>query len=606
MRRLPRRLAASTAALAFGAVLVVSTTVPSSAAWTDVEYDRADVATLDCTLENLGTSTASGTVMGGTLLDLDLGTVAEVRGLRVHDDGAGAIPDPDSATEVPASGGDAFQNPFVASAAFGAINLDLGEVLRVPLATEAGAYGQYARASGDASSAAASGTITQGGGIDFDAISAPPEERPRFGSIELGTLLASALGEGLSDTVSEQLTDARLGIGAAASAASLAGCDAAWARSVDDALLRDYAIAGLDLELDSPLTAQLATGVSTAVTSLETALAGLTSDQALRDALAGAVLGPDGLGPLLTGLGVGTPTVSLQVTPDFSLASQLGNDTITDDEGIVAIDLATGVITVDLESLFGATYGQDDLNGLPPNTELLIDGEVLSTLLTAVGDAVDDWTASVVDRLDDALDAVRVQFSLSVPLTMLGNTLGTLTVSTDASLAALAAGTAVVTAGFVQTPGLCSIVVIGPTLCGAVTTLLTGLTPSVLAALGPSIAAILTTSIDTVAAPALTTFGSTSAATASGIVVLLGDALGGLFGSSGLMGLLVNVQNDPTAPGAGAEPASWSALPAPNWADPASTGVFDVAALQVSVAGAVRAVELDLARSSVGENIVTG
>ncbi len=604
MRRTPRRLAASTAVLALGAGLVVSTTVPSSAAWTDVEYDRTDLTALDCTLENLGTSTASGTVMGGTLLGLDLGTVSEVRGLRVTDDGTGASADPDSATEVPASGGDAYQNPLVASAAFGAINLDLGEVLRVPLATEAGAYGQYARASDDASSAAASGSITQGGGIDFDAISAPPEERPRFGTIELGTLLTSALGESLSDAVAQQLTDARLGIGAIASAASLAGCDAAWARSVDDALLRDYAIAGLDLELDSPLTAQLTTGVSSAVTSLEAALAGLTADQDLRDALAGAVLGPDGLGPLLTGLGVGTPTISLLVTPDFSLVSQLGDDTITDDEGIVAIDLATGVITVDLESLFGATYGQDDLNGLPPNTELLIDGEVLSTLLTAVGDALDDWTASVVDRLDAALDLVRVQFSLSVPLTLLGNTLGTLTVSTDASLAALAAGTAVVTAGFAQTPGLCSIVVIGPPLC--VTTLLTGLTPAVLAALGPGIAAILTTSLDGVAAPALTTLGSTAAATASGVVVLLGDSLGGLFGSAGLMGLLVNVQNDPTAPGAGAEPASWSALPAPDWAYPASTGVFDVAALQLSVVGAVQAIELDLARSSVGENVVTG
>lgn len=606
MRRMPRRLAASTATLAIGAVLVVATTVPSSASWTDLEYDRADVAALDCTLEKLGTSTASGTVLGGTLLDLDLGTVAEVRGLRVTNAGTEAIPDPDTATEVPASGGDAFQNPLVASAAFGAINLDLGEVLRVPLATEAGAYGQYARASANASSAAASGTITQGGGINFDAISAPPEERPRLGTIELGALLASALGESLSDTVSGQLTDARLGIGAVASAASLAGCDAVWARSMNDALSRDYAIAGLDLELDSPLTAQLTGGVTSALTSLEAALAGLTSTPGLLTSLASDILGTDGLGPLLAGLGVGTPTVSLRVTPDFSEAAGLGDDTISDEEGIVAIDLATGVISVDLASLFGATYGQEDLNGLPPNTELLIDGPVLSTLLTAVGDAIDDWAASVVDRLDDALDVVRVELSLAVPLTLLGNTLGTLTVATDASLAALAGGRAVVTAGFAQAPGLCTVPVLGSTLCGAVNTLLTGLTPAVLAALGPRIAATLTTATDAVAAPVLTTLGSATAAAASGIVVMLGDSLGGLFGSSGVMGLLVNAQNDPIAPGAGAEPTSWAGLPGPDWAYAASTGVFDVAALQLSVAGAVRAVELDLARSSVGENVVTG
>jgi len=608
MSRASRQLTAGTAVLAFGAVLVASTTLSSAASWTDTEFDRTDLAALDCASDAIGTSTASATVLGGTLLGLDLGTVAEAHGIQVSDAGTGAVPAPASATEVPGSGGDAFQNPLVVSAAFDAVNLDVGDILHVPLATDAGVYGQYGRASGDASSAGAAGTITQGGAIDLDAISAPPEERPRFGTIELGTLLEQALGESLAETISSDLTDARLGVGAVASAASVEGCTAVWDQSVYTTLARDYAIAGLELELDSPLTAQLTGAVSSTLASLQTGLTALSGNQGLLTSLANGILGPSGLGPLLTTLGVGTPTVTLSVTPDFSAVAALLDDTISDDDGIVAIDLASGVIGVDLAALFGAAYGQENLNGLAPNTELLINGPVLDALLAAIGDAIDAWIADIVDRIDDALAVVRVQLALSVPLSLLGNTLGVLTVSTDASLASLLAGTAVVSSAFAQTPGLCTIVIVGPTLCGAVNTLLSGLTPAVLAALGPVIASILTPAIDGVATPLLTSLGSTLAATASGIVGLLGDSLGGLFGSNGVLGLLVNAQNDPDpdASGAGAEPPSWAGLPEADWAYPPSTGTYDVAALRLSVVGAVQAVELELARSSVGSNVVTG
>jgi hypothetical protein len=603
-----RRLAAFPAVLAFGAVLIASTVTSSAASWTDAEYDLADVSALDCAAGVSGTSTGSGTLLGGTLLGLDLGAVAEVRGITVSDTGAGAAADPASSTEVPGSDGDAFQNPLVVSAAFGAIGLDLGDVLRVPVSTQLGAYGQYARASGDASSAGAAGTITQGGGVDFDAVSAPPEERPRFGTLELGTVLEQALGSGLASLVSGDLTDLRLDLGAVASAVSLDGCAAVWGASIADAVTRDYAIAGLDLEADSPLTMQVTGAVTSTLSSLTTALTALSGNQALLADLASGILGPSGLGPLLATLGLGTPTVALTVTPDFSAVIGLLDDTISDDSGIVAIDLGTGIIRVDLASLLGTAYGQEHLNGLPPNSELLIDDEALNALLLAVGDAVDDWIADVQQAITGALAAVRVQLRLSVPLTLLGNTLGVLTVQTDASLAALAAGTAVVSTGFAQTPGLCTIVLVGPTLCSAVTTLLTGLTPAVLTALGPVIAATLDTAIDGAVGSLLTSLGSTLAGVAARVVTLLDDTLGGLFGEGGVVGLLADAQNDPDplAIGAGPAPAAWAALPGPVAGYPSSTGRYDVAALRLTVIGAVRAVELELARSSVGANLVAG
>lgn len=608
MRRLRRGVGTSTAVFALGTALLAPTVLTSSASWTDVEYDAGNLGALDCAPERLGTSTAAGTLLGGTLLGLDLGTLAEVRGLRVSDTGAGAMPDPASASVVPDSDAQAYQNPLVVSAAFDAINLELGELLHLPLETQLGVAGQYGRASADASSAGAAGTITQGGGIDLAAMSAPPDERPRLGTLELGRVLTQALGASLSDLVTGELSDLRLSLGAVASAASVDGCAAAWQREVHAALQRDYAVAGLDLELDSPLTGQLTGAVASTLTSIQTALTALSGDEGLLNELAGGLLGPSGLGPLLTTLGVGTPTVTLAVTPDFSAVTGLLGDTIGDDDGIVTIDLASGVIRVDLAALLGATYGQAHLNGLPPNTELLINEPVLDALLLAVGGAVDNWLEQVFERLEDALDIVRVALTLDVPLTLLGYELGRLTVSLDASLAALAAGTAVVGASFSQTAGLCSIPLVGSTLCGAVDALLSGLTPALLAGLGPLVAGILTPVVSGIVTPLVTTLGSTTAALASGIVGLLGDTLGVLFGMDGLVALLVNAQNapDPTDADAGPEPPSWAGLPGPDWAAPASTGVHDVAALVIGVVGAAPAVQLELARSSVGSNVVTG
>lgn len=183
--------------------------------------------------------------------------------------------------------------------------------------------------------------------------------------------------------------------------------------------------------------------------------------------------------------------------------------------------------------MLGAAYGQDHLNGLPPNTELLINQAVIDALLVAVGGAIDNWAQQVLDRIDDALGLVRVQLALGVPVSLLGYQLGLLTVSLDASLASLAAGTAVIEHSFAQTAGLCAIPLLGSTLCGAVETLLTGLTPMVLAALGPVVAGTLTPAISGLVAPLVTTLGSTTAALASSIVGLLGDALGVLFGTNG-------------------------------------------------------------------------
>lgn len=610
VKRSSRKVVATTAAVALAAVLAGTSLTASSASFTDAEYDTGVVGTLGCTAdEQRGTSTALGKLLGGTLLGLDLETLAEVKGVRATDDGTGTVPDPTSAVPVPGSDGDAYQNPLDVELLFEIIELDLTQaLLKLPLRTDVGAYGQYARASADASSAAAAGLVDQGGSINLAAFSAPPDERPGFARLELGGLLEAALGESLSDLVTG-LADLRLDIGAVASAASLDACGAAWQGDVHDGLERDYAIAGLDLDVDSPLVGGLTGTVDTALSGLETGLTALAGDQGLLNSLTGGVVGV--LGSVLTMVGFGTPTATLSVTPDFSAVRNLLTDTISDDDGVVEIDLATGVIGVDLAALLGSVYGTDGLNGLPPNTELLINDTVINALVAAVGSALDDWVDHVLTAIDEALDLVHVTLDVRLPLARSegGSSygLGTLVVHLDASLGSIRAGTASVTTSFERAVGLCSIILVGAILCGVVDTVLL-LVNGVLGLLGSTLRGILILAIDGVIDPIVGPLGTTLAALTAPIVTLLASTLGVLFGSDGLVGLLVNAQNDPDpdAVGAGPEPDPWAGLPGPVAGHPFQTGRYDVAALRLSVVGGIQAVEVELARSAVGSNVVTG
>lgn len=608
-RRRPGGIAV--AALTAGVLLATGGVTASTAAWTDREWDAAALGALDCAAVD-ATSTAAATVLGGTLLGLDLDSVAAVEGLRVDHDGATAQPDPASADPVPGSGGTAYRDPLVISAAADAISLDLGglAVLTPPLATGTGVYGQVARASGDGSSAAGAGLVTESGAVDLDALGGPAQSRPSFGTLELGTLLESALGAGLADVVADELTDARLGLGAVAGAATLDGCGAAWGGAVYDELSREYAIAGLDLGLESPVVGELSTAAAGAVGDVESGVNGLTGSSGVASTILSGVLGA--LSGVLGSIGVSSPTLDLAVTVDLAAAEALLDDTVSDEEGIVEIDPAAGVATVDLAALAGAAWGTDGLNGLPPNSELLVDDALLATLGDAATDAVAAWVADVVAAVDEALGLAHVAATVHLPLraTLLGApvTLGVLDLAVSASLADLLDGDAVVDVQMNQAAGLCALPLVGTLACGLVTGLLDALTPAVLDSVALAIGSPVAAALDALGAGLEPALDAALDAPVAALLGLLDDSLVALLGVDGVLSVLVNAQNDPdpAATGAGPEPAAWATLPGPSAGPPVDTGRFDVAALRLGVVGAVDAVAIDLGRASVGGNVVGG
>lgn len=594
-----RRIAASVALLA--ALAVVSTTTTTSlASWTDREYVTGSTHALLCTDAGSGTSTGTGRLVSGQLGALDLDALASITGVTAANTGAGSTVTPSTSTALAA---DTWANPL-ALTALSAINADLGGALVIPTGVDTGVLNQWAKARADTTSAAAAGAVLNSGAISLT----PPANGaalPRFATLQLGTVLQSVLGSSVSSLVTG-LADIQLGVGAVASDATLDGCRATW-NGIYTALVRQYALAGLEATLSSPTVSRLSTDTAATLTSLSTQITTIAGSSGLVNALSSGILGS--LSPVLGAVGVGTPTVSVSITPDFSAVTDLLTGTISDPGHLATISPGTGTVTIDLDALLGPAYlSSPQLNGLAPNSRLLINETAINALKTALTTALASWVGTVIAAVNAALSVVTVHVKLVAPISALSIVVGTLVVETTASLASLLAGTATVDVHVDQTTGLCAIVIVGPTLCGIVNALTAGLTGAVKTALGPVIGGAVQTAL-AVLSGTVTTLSTTLATDSSALVTFLGTSTSTLFGPTGLVSLTANAQNlpDPAIPNAGTPP-SWAAgLPGPT-VNPDSTGRYDVAALRLEVLGALPSIRLglDLARSSVGSNTATG
>jgi len=590
------------------ALLVPLAVIPSSAAWTDTEHTNGAVAAIDCQTTSGFRSAGGGQLLSGTLLGTDLAGIADVAGVDVAATSEQTTVSPSTADPLagvdgsgtPVNSG-AFGNPLRVEA-LGAITLDLGNVLVLPLDAEAGVLGQYGRALPDGYSAGAAGAVSNSGAVDLDP-PAPGAELPRIATLELGQVLTSVLGS--TGTGVADLADVRLGVGAVASSAVLDGCDALWSRDLYAALEREYLVAGLEAELDSPLVGGLVGTVESTLTALDTTLEEVAGSSGLVNSLF-VGLGPV-LNPLLTGLAPGTPLGTVELDADFTAVRTLLSTPIGDAGGLLEIDLAGGTVSIDLARLLGPNY-QDSvgLNGLAPNTELVLNAAAVNALTTALTGALDQWAADVLVAVNQALAVVTADVDLSVPLSALGLLdIATLTVSVDASLASLLGGSAVVSVAVDRAAGLCSIAIVGGALCSLVNGLVAGLTGAVTTSLGPLIGGVLRTAL----APTtsiVATLGTTLNGLLAPVVTLVASSLNVLFGPDSVLSLVVNAQNrpDPARQSVPAgDPPAWAAsLPAPD-ASARSSGRFDVSALRLVVLGGLGGgVALDLARSSVGPN----
>ncbi|MGI6877619.1 choice-of-anchor G family protein [Microbacterium sp. gxy059] len=563
--RAVRRGALAAVSVVVASSLLAQTAVTTEASWRDDEWDSAPVAAVDCAdADGAFATRGEGHALSGGLLGIDLDAVAEASGVEVTNDGSRSRVTPGTASPV---GDHAYANPLDVTA-LSALNLPLTDLLALPTDTETGVLAQYGRADDDGTAAGASGYVSDSGAIRLD----PGNAYPELGRLDLFTLLSSVNADAAQ--LVDGITGLSLDIGAVAGRAELDGCRSAWTGDLAASLAREYLASDVALELSSPAVETLSSTLIGVAGGLDTLVSGLAGDQGLLNGLTSGISGL--LSGLLGTLRLGTISIdSLALSVPLGDVLTLATTEISDDGGVVSIDLEAGTIRVSTAALLGAAYGGsgETLNGLDPNTDLLGSEEVLRALTDALGDALDAWLDDVVDALDEALRTIEVDLTATVAIRALGILpVAEIDIAIDGvGLDALAAGQ-----GVTASARILGIIDAG---------ILNRLVSALVSGLGPVVANLVTGLLPAVGdlVSGLTTAVSALLGTVSGVY----DRLF----LSGVVALTVNAQSDPLT--GSPEPADWAGL------DP---GRYDVAGLRVGVLDAAGAanVRLYLGRGSVG------
>lgn len=524
--------------LGASAALVVPLGVTASiAAWNDREWVHGSgigTSSIDCGVDADFAAMASGRFLSGTLLGTDLDGIAALQPMDLARDSAGTLdvspPDAVSLGSTPPTS--TYADPLAISALGGIVGLDLtGLQVGLPVGS-AGAVNQYAQVSGLGTAAGASGLVSDSGGVLVSA-DTPDDQLPEPATITLDTILPGVSG----------IAGVDLEVGAVAASAVLDGCaalrSAMWGDGTVTGVTRDYGVASLGLRLDSPLLGGLVRTVDGGVGTIGAAVDSLTGATGL---LATSLR--SGIQVALPGLlGVNAVQGRISITSLDLAGAVSGLLTTPLSDGVVSIDLASGAIDVDLAALLGGA--PTGLNDLPPNTELVIDADVLNPVVARVGALLDAWTGQIVAALRTELREATLTVDVSTVVRILGG-IDVLSVDLDlvAPLGAVLDGapTAAVQVR-AEVLGLISVVdgalaLLGlPTVAQLVGTLL---------GLGTNLTLGLAGSVTTVALGALTTAGSTLA----GLVTPILTALDGVFDAlPGILSLMANVQPDrPDAP----------------------------------------------------------
>ncbi|RWZ58487.1 hypothetical protein ELQ92_14385 [Labedella populi] len=582
--RISRRAVCAVAALVVLAIVPpdVSATV---AGWNDAEWGHTTVGTssFDCGADTGYTTAASSTFLRGELLGQDLDDVAELEELVLVRPAVGpAIVQPASAVDLGSGDADpttdTFGRPLAVDLLDGIVGLDLtGLDVGLP-AGSAGAVNQVARVTTTGSSAAASGLVDDSGALLVSS-ETPTDQFPEPARLSLDGLVPELQG----------VVDPTIEIGAVGSQAHLDWCaaaeSAAWGDGSVTGVRREYGIAGLALDVDSPTVGALADAATSTAASLDAAASSLVGSSglvslAIRDSILSALVDELSLGALtgsiaITGLDLTRTLEPFLVTP------------LTD--GVVTIDPVAGSLRVDLADLLG-----DDargVNDLPPNSELVIDADVVDDLVARAGGLLDTWTAAVVSSLRSALLAARIVVDVSAVVSLGATRIVRLDVDLDATIGEVLAGTASVAVD-TEVLGLVSVLdavlsVLGISVSGLVSTLL-GLGPTLLAAIASQLTASL---IDPLASG-----GSSLTALTSPVVGVLEGLVSAL---PSVLSIMVNVQPDQP----GSPPGPLLEVPTKE-----SSGEFSVSALRIGFLDALvpsgGPSYIELATSEVGPNTV--
>ncbi|MGB3414967.1 MAG: choice-of-anchor G family protein [Microbacteriaceae bacterium] len=600
--------------MSLSALALLTVTVQGSsttlASWQDSEYVYGSTETLNCVALDTADSTSWSKMLGGTLLSLNLDTLASVNGVRVTSDSSSTTFTPSSAIQS----GDSpygYAEPLRVDVLAGAIGVELSQILRLNLTTLVGIYGQYAMASPNGDARAGAGLITNNGGISL-AIDSPDTEPPGFATLSLSGLLRSLTGNA-SATLVSGLADVSLEIGAVASYAEIDGCNANWQNNIYQNLERDYRVAGLNALLESPLLGQISTAVGNTVSGIQAQL-NVQVGASGSGSLVSLLLSTLGALPVLS---LGTPSASLTVGVNITPVTQLLLNEIVVGNDLAWINLSAGTIRVDLEKLLGPDYENSvGLNGHNANTQLLINEAALAHLFSEMNIALTGLANTIDTLMKAAYQVATISGTVSVPI------------SVEVQLIPLVGPKVVVNAGALDinintastTPVSISLNTsscdndpnTSAALCVAAALLINTTLGTVLVLLQNNILSLVTTLLGTISASAIQDL-STQLLGAGGImnsiVQLLSLTLDSLFGEDAVLSLMVNAQNAPAPADTSSPPGAlpgWAAGLAGPTSTPFSTGRYDISAIRLVGIGLLASgLALDLARSSVGTISIT-
>jgi hypothetical protein len=550
-----RSLLAALAAGAAAVVVVPLAATATTAAWNDRQWAHGSVGTSSaiCGTTDDFASTASGRFLSGELLGTDLDNIAALEPMRLSyaSDGTLDVSPPDAIDLGSTATTATYANPLDISVLGGIVGLDLtGLQVGLPVGS-AGAVNQYAQVSRLGQAAGASGLVSNSGGVLVSA-STPPADLPEPATISLDTLLPAAAG----------IADAQLQVGAVAASAQLDGCAALrsklWGDGSVTGITRDYGVASLGLQLDSPLVGSLLSNVTTTVNStigdLQTAIDGLTGSNGTLSQTIAADIGltlPLGLAhTALTGT-VSVTGLNLQ----NSVASLLSLTTLSD--GAVTIDLTNGTIDAELTQLISP--GPNGMNNLPPNTELVVDSTVLNAITARVGALLDNWTGQITTALTNAIRGATLAVNLTTQVNLLSGAIPILdlTVALNTTIGNLLDHPT--TTNFTVTIDLLGLtpalnILLGP--LGLSVSSLTGILNGLASGLITPTINLITSSVFSL----VTTLGSTLATLTAPIVTAVGTIVDAL---PSVVSVMVNVQPDQAGapPGATFDPGTAHSTP---------------------------------------------
>ncbi|MGX1735687.1 choice-of-anchor G family protein, partial [Glutamicibacter sp. NPDC055354] len=298
--------------------------------------------------------------------------------------------------------------------------IDLGDGIQLPLLKNAegdglidlgslGALNSYSLADTETHSRASSGAVTDGGAV---AVSPNTGVGADPAYIDLGALFDQANIDILTDQI---LDEARIELGALASEAE----------SNEDVVdVKDYVIAGAELELSSPLVGTLGTTLGETFQTAVDPVSGLVEPGGALDSLLQSVRAAAEVIPLVD-VNAATVTIDGLDTVGDTIVDELISTPIANDSGSISIDLGTGDIHVDLAKLI--EENGSDLNSFDPNTPLI--GEtVLNAIANGITESLSGISTKATTIVESALNDLNVKLDLNVtagtfPLTATGGVL---------------------------------------------------------------------------------------------------------------------------------------------------------------------------------------